>query len=41
MSKKKMSDGEYYGKAVTWILVGIGSLLGFVLLFHASTGTIR
>ncbi len=41
VSNKKLSDGEYYGKAVTWTVVGLAALVGFVLLFHNLTGTIR
>ncbi len=41
MANKRMSDGEYYGKAVTWALVGIAGCLGFVLLVYFSTGTLR
>ena len=41
MSNKKVSDGEYYGKAVTWVLVGAGAVVGFLLLIYFSTGTIR
>ncbi len=41
MANKQVSDGEYYGKAVTWVLVGVAAVLGFVLLLYFSTGTIR
>jgi hypothetical protein len=37
----KSSDSDYYARAIIWILVGAGLVIGGLVLFLRLTGTLR
>ncbi len=37
----KSSDSEYFGKAIMWSIIGLGTVIGFVVTILKLTGTLR
>ncbi len=40
MAEKK-SNSDYYSKAVFYVLLGVGAVVGLLLIFLKLTGTLR
>ncbi len=38
---EKKSDGDYYSRAILFVLIGLGAVVGTILLLFKFTGTLR